>query len=108
MAHGTLTAKMAHALALTYESQDIMVPHDHRQPGAAPAGKLGKPKSWSGADYAAQATLADLDIVIDDPNSGNALALVEIEDTTDKPKVLLGDVLATLPGDQVSFLGMEP
>ncbi len=107
MTHGALTAKMAHALARQYEPQGFVVLHDHRQPGADPTGKLGKPKSWFGADFAAAAILADLDIVIADQHTGCALALIEIEETTDKPKVLLGDVLATLLGDHITFHGQQ-
>lgn len=103
MANGALTATMAHALARQYEPQGFVVLHDHRQPGADPTGKLGKPKSWFGEDLAAAAILADLDIVIAHQSTGRALALIEIEETTNKPKVLLGDVLATLLGDHISF-----
>lgn len=35
------------------------------------------------------------------------MALIEIEETTDKPKVLLGDALATLLGSQVAFQGKQ-
>jgi hypothetical protein len=49
--------------------------------------------------------LAQLDIAVVAPTSDKVVALLEIEETTDKPKVLLGDVLAMLLGDAVKFQG---
>jgi len=44
-----------------------------------------------------------LDIAVVLRETGKALVLVEIEESTDTPKVLLGDVLATLLGDRITF-----
>ncbi len=107
MIHGTLTIQMAHALAQELEPQGFVVLHDHHQPGVDSAGKLGKPRSWFGPIYAAHALLADLDIVVAAKDTDQLIALVEIEETTDKPKVLLGDVLATLLGDYITFQGQQ-
>ena len=47
--------------------------------------------------------LAQLDIAVVDPAMFKVLALIEIEDTTNNPKTLIGDVMATLLGDGLAL-----
>ncbi|MCC7362253.1 MAG: hypothetical protein IT317_22415 [Anaerolineales bacterium] len=51
--------------------------------------------------------LADLDIAIVERASDHALVLVEVEETTDRAKVLIGDVFTALLGSGVSHLGRQ-
>jgi len=103
MARGTLTAQMARILSRADECRGFDVLFDHGQKGTDPPDKLGKIVSWFGSEYKLSARLALLDIAVVLHGSRKVFALIEIEETTDKPKVLLGDVLATLLGDRITF-----
>lgn len=105
MAHGILTAKIARALSAELDSQGFDVLYDHGQLGTDSSDRLGKLKSWFGPKYRASAVLADLDIAIAARDTHQLMALVEVEETISKPKVLLGDVLATLLGGHITFQG---
>lgn len=105
MAHGTLTTLVARVLQQDFGSKGFDVFHDHGQKGIDPADKLGKLRSWFGPKYKADVALADLDIAVVSRDTRKVYVLIEIEETTDKPKVILGDVLATLLGDSVVFQG---
>jgi len=105
MAHGILTAKIARALSPELEAQGFDVLYGHGQLGTDSSDRLGKLKSWFGPNYRASAVLADLDIAIATRDTDQLIALVEVEETTSKPKVLLGDVLATLLGGHITFQG---
>ncbi len=76
--------------------------HDH-----GPADERGEIVSWFGDDYGRGARLSQLDIAIVDHADREVVALIEIEETNDKPKTFLGDVLATLMGDRI-FYQREP
>lgn len=104
MAHGVVTSRIARLLQQELGQQGYDVLHDHGQLGIDPKDKLGKIKSWYGLTYNSNAILADLDIAVVGQDS-KVFALVEIEETTDKPKVILGDVLATLLGHNITFQG---
>ena len=105
MANGSMTAAIARSLREEREPQGFDVLFDHGQTGVDPAANLGKLKSWFGPKYAATTILADLDIAIVERQSDRLVALIEIEETTSKPKVLLGDAFATLLGDHITFQG---
>jgi hypothetical protein len=51
--------------------------------------------------------LSQLDIAVVERSSNRVLALVEIEETTDRPKTLLGDIFGVLFGEHVSFKRTE-
>lgn len=105
MAYGTLTTRAARALATEFDPDGFDVLYGHGRSLADPADRLGKLKSWFGRKYQSDAILADLDLPVVSRQSGKAYALIEIEETTDKPKVLLGDILATLLGSRITFQG---
>jgi hypothetical protein len=46
-----------------------------------------------------------LDIAIAGKDSNKAIAFIEIEEKTDRPKTLIGDVFGVLLGDAVRFEG---
>lgn len=104
MANGELTAQIAHLLQQDPKLQEFDVLHDHRHPEDSPE-KLGKLRSWYGPAPTLNAILGDLDIAIVSRHDKNVYALIEIEETTAKPKVILGDILSILLGSGVAFQG---
>lgn len=105
MAHGPPTTQVARLLQQDFEPIGLDVLHDHKQMGVDPPDKLGKIRSWFGSIYKSDAMLADLDIAVVSRHTGKVSVLIEIEETTDKPKAILGDVLATLLGNSITFQG---
>jgi len=105
MAHGIITSRLARLLQQELSQHGYDVLYDHGQQGIDPRDKLGKIKAWYGSAYSSKAILADLDIAVVAQDSTKVFVLVEIEETTDKPKVILGDVLATLLGHRITFQG---
>jgi hypothetical protein len=106
MKHGELTAHLAEILTQELDQYGIDVLYDHGQQASRP-NKVGEIASWFGKDedYNFETRLALLDIAIVDRATDKAIALIEIEETTDKPKVLIGDVMAILLGDGIRFQG---
>ena len=47
--------------------------------------------------------MSHIDIALVEQDSERVFALIEIEETTDKPKTLLGDVFGILMGEHLSF-----
>jgi hypothetical protein len=103
MPNGALTAQIAHSLQKGFEKFDIL--HDHRHKDVELPGKLGKLRSWFGTEFTSESLLADVDIAVVSKNDKKIYALIEIEETTDKPKVILGDILAILLGSGIAFQG---
>lgn len=108
MTSGIMTTNVARALLPEFKSQSLDLLYGHGQTGIDPIESLGKLRSWIGPKYAACAILADLDIAVVLGGTDKLIALIEIEETTSKPKVLLGDAMATLLGSQVTFQGKYP
>lgn len=105
MAHGRLTSEVAITLSQELASRGFDVLFDHAVRGTVPPQNLGKIASWFGPEYRSFAQLGFLDIAVVSKKSEKAIVLVEIEETMDQPKVLLGDIFATLLGDGVKFQG---
>ena len=105
MSHGALTTQIAHSLHQELDNQGFDVLHDHRQKEINQPAKLGKPRSWFGSTLNSKTLLADLDIAIVFRQDKKIYALIEVEETTSKPKVILGDILATLLGSGIAFQG---
>jgi hypothetical protein len=105
---GELTALIARKLVEDWEKHGYDVFYDH---GKKDDNKnVGKIVSWFGEEYNREAELSQLDIAIvkkkpDKNNSYNAIVLIEIEETNDKPKTMLGDALGTLMGSGIRFQG---
>ena len=98
------TVPAAKYLIEQFSSQDIEVLFDHGDPKSSD--KVGKIVSWFGPEYKSPykpLQLANLDIAVVSQESGLTLALIEIEDTTDGVKTLLGDVLGTLLGSGIAL-----
>ena len=107
MKHGILTARLGHQLAQTLDTHGMEVLYDHGWPEHSDTDQIGRITAWFRPDYHLGSLLAFVDLAVVARESGKALALVEIEETTDKPKVLLGDVVATLLGDGIKFQGKQ-
>jgi hypothetical protein len=98
--HGELTAEIGKSLK--FDGYDVF--YDHGDPLNTNVGKI---VSWFGSesDIGQGMGLSQLDIAVYEINSKNVVALIEIEETEDKPKTLLGDVFATLLGKKFTFPG---
>ena len=109
MLNGDLTARIARSLQEEFNRKkfDINVLHDHRQNESDLTDKAGKLRSWFGPKPKPEfeTLLSDLDIAIVSRSDNKVYALIEIEETTDKPKVILGDVFAALLGSGIAFQG---
>jgi hypothetical protein len=103
MANGELTARIARRLSQKLELRGFDILFDHGDRQTDPPDKLGEIVSWFGHKLRLDARLALLDIAVVSRDSDKAFALIEIEESSATPKVLLGDVLATLLGDKVTF-----
>ncbi len=101
--YGQLTAKVAQNITPAMRKKGYEVIHDH----GSPSDSIGKIVSWygKGEKCERETELSQLDVAIVEPNSGKAVVLIEIEETNDKPKVLLGDTLCVLMGDHICFRG---
>ena len=101
MSHAELTCQVAQALQIEFESQRFIVLHDH---GEDLPERLGEIRPYFGTGLRSE-ILSDIDIAVVSRDDQKIYALVEIEESNDKPKVILGDILATLLGDGIAFHG---
>jgi hypothetical protein len=111
MSNGELTEKIARFLQEKlsqeeFNQQKFEVFYDHGHKKENPLDHIGKLRSWfNGSNPTYKTLLADLDIaiVLHHDDEKQICVLIEIEETTDKPKVILGNVLATLLGKGIIF-----
>ncbi len=108
MNHGELTAHVAQVLAAYLQPTHYDVLFDHGKTNSDRADKLGKIASWVGPSYGYEAILGQLDLAVVMPGADRVAALIEIEETTDNPKRLIGDIFATLLGEHLTFQGTRP
>ncbi len=93
---------MADEISPYWVERGYYILHDHDLTG-------GMIVSWFGkSPYGQNTQLNDIDIAIVEKTSERILALIEIEETTDKPKTLLGDVFGILTGQYVSYGNEHP
>ena len=107
MAKGALTMQAARVFQQEFSKQGFDILHAHGQRGIDSPLRLGKIRSWFGDTYKSETILADLDMAIVSHDKDKVCALIEIEETTCKPKVILGDVLTTLLGKGIRFQGIR-
>jgi hypothetical protein len=101
--HGLLTAKVAREISPYWKKLGYQVLYDH-DPASETVGKVVS--SFGHLPYDRNTQLSHIDIaIIEKGRDGRdrAFALIEIEETTDKPKVLLGDVFGILTGEFISI-----
>lgn len=101
----------ARVLQPEFSRQGFDILHAHGQPVVDSPLLLGRISSWFGETYKRETILADLDMAVVSHaaavshNQERVYVLIEIEETSSKPKVILGDVLATLLGKGIKFQG---
>ncbi|MCE7985739.1 MAG: hypothetical protein DYG89_31565 [Caldilinea sp. CFX5] len=102
MGNGYLyTIPAAKALTRIVEQSEFQLFYDHSDAPGATAIVV-----WHGDLYTQPLRpkqLAHLDMALIHRQSSQVTALIEIEDTTDNPKTLLGDLLATLLGSGIAI-----
>ena len=98
--HGQLTAKIAREIAPFWEGRGYQVLYDH-DPKSNTVGKVVS--SFGDLPYDRGTQLSHVDIAIVEPAHEKVFALIEIEETTNKPKTILGDILGVLMGEHISF-----
>jgi hypothetical protein len=103
MHHGKRTAHAARVLRQELAGRGLQVYFDHGEQGVDPPEYLGEIVSSSSAHHGLAAQYAKLDIAVVRADTNEAVALIEVEESVASPKLLLGDILATLLGDQVTF-----
>lgn len=105
MPSGELTAKVARQLSKEYKPRGFDVFFDHGQQDIDCSEKLGEIVSWFGDHCDRSTRLAVLDIAVVCHKTNKVVALIEIEETSGSPKVIIGDVMATLLGEHITFRG---
>ncbi|MBI4673423.1 MAG: hypothetical protein HY741_17360 [Chloroflexi bacterium] len=103
MTNGIRTARLARTLQEIYAPRGFDVLFDHGVTGQDASAAMGKIAVWFGAENSRNTCLAELDIAVVQARTNRVYALIEIEETPVAPKQLLGDVLATLLGERISF-----
>jgi hypothetical protein len=102
-AHGELTAWIASKISDDWKKRGYDVLYDHGTKNND--ANIGKIVSWIGDKYIRESELGQLDIAIVKESSGQIFALLEIEETADRPKTFLGDVFSMLMGEHITFGG---
>jgi hypothetical protein len=96
---GEITAKIVDNLQ--FEGYNVFSDHGTTSEYA------GKIVSTLEKDYSRKDELSQLDIAIVEQNSGKVVVLVEIEETSDRPKTILGDIFSVLLGEYICFNGKD-
>jgi hypothetical protein len=100
--HGKLTVEIAKRLQDLLKDKGYDVLYDH---GDSSNKNVGTIVSWygDGKKPERETELSQLDLAIVEQSSNHTIALVEIEETNDTPKTLMGDVFCALMGDHINF-----
>src|SRR3990172_5294661 len=102
-AQGELTPNAAERLSGYCDAKGYDVLYDHGPKKA----NVGTIVSWFGEQYNREAELSQVDIAVVEKSSHKAIALIEIEETSDSPKTILGDVFGVLLGEHIWFGGKQ-
>ena len=97
-ADGELTGEIGERLVSVFKDHDVY--HDHGTNGCTIV-------SWFGEGLHRDTELSQLDMAIVERGTGRLRALVEIEETSKKPKTMLGDVFGTLFGEHITVQGRQ-
>lgn len=96
---GQLTREAALSIEKSLRERGYDIYYDH---GGIKNTFMGKIVSSLKEEYRRGEELAQLDITVVKRGTKEVVALIEIEETNDKPKTLLGDVFGTLMGNFIS------
>ena len=102
---GQLTGRMAREITPYWEEHGYSVLYDH-DPSSENVTKIVS--SFGEQPYSRRTQLSHVDIAIVEKISDRVFALIEIEETTDKPETFLGDIFGVLMGDYISFGKKRP
>jgi hypothetical protein len=97
--HGELTAEIGSKITL--DGYDVF--YDH----GISSENVGKIVSTLKREYGRDDELSQLDIAVVEQGSDKAVLLVEIEETSDRPKTFLGDIFGVLFGKHIYFRRRE-
>ena len=100
--HGQLTADIGKSL--DFAGYDVLYDHGI---SSKPVKTVGKIVSYFGDQNERGSQLSYLDIAIVEKNTNRAIALIEIEETANRPKTIIGDIFAFLMGERVVIQGRE-
>jgi hypothetical protein len=111
MARGKLSMQAARVLQPEFSLQGFDILQAHGQPGVDSPLLLGKIRAWHGEACTPETILADLDMAVVSHEAAvsheqaRAYALIVVEETSSRPKLILGNVLATMLGKGIKFQG---
>jgi hypothetical protein len=99
---GHLTSETAKFLQVSLKNKGYDVLFDHGDPSDKNVGNI---VSWygDGKKPERETELSQIDMAVIEHGSDRAIALIEVEETNDKPKTFLGDVFSILLGDHINF-----
>ena len=97
--HGQLTAEIGKSLK--FEDYDVL--YDH----GVSSKTVGKIVSYFSDKKERGTQLSYLDIAIVEKNTNQAIALIEVEETANRPKTIIADIFAFLIGEKLAFQGRE-
>jgi hypothetical protein len=104
--HGEITAALGKELNNSNELAKLgyAVVYDH---GKGEADDVGVTSAWVGDEKKRDNRLAEIDIVVYAMQGHKAKLLIEIEESGDNPKKIIGAAMATLFGEKISSSGQE-
>jgi hypothetical protein len=99
--HGEITIAIAGELDRSNDLAKLgySVIYDH---GKGSDRDVGVTSAWLGNKAEMDNRLSEIDITIIERNTNKAILLIEIEESGDNPKKIIGDVMATLLADGIS------
>jgi len=107
MLQGAWTAEAARRLSNEFDAEgfDVFCPHCDKRTGRSLDShvKTGRIISWVGNELKRWSQFAWPDIAVVDRNTKKVLLLSEVEEGKPQPKVVIGDIVATLLGDHITF-----
>jgi hypothetical protein len=104
--HGEITAALGKELNNSGELAKLgyAVIYDHGKGGED---EVGVNSAWVGEEMKRDNRLAEIDIVVYTMQGHKARLLIEIEESGDNPKKIIGAAMATLFGEKISSSGQE-
>jgi hypothetical protein len=104
--HGEITIALGRELSGNSEIVKLgySVIYDHGKGGDE---NVGVTSAWLGDHAEMDNRLSEIDIAIIERITNRAILLIEIEESGDNPKKIIGAAMATLFGDKISSSGLE-
>jgi len=96
-ANGQLTSAVARSITGEMNKKGYDVYYDHDKAGEF----VGTIAVTIEEKLSREKEISQLDIAVVKRNSNKVIALIEIEETTDNPKTLIGDIFAVLMGNSI-------